>query len=53
MKKLAFKSKNRQQLLSAQKELKYTIKKGKAAYKNKIEKHFESSNMKRVWEGNV
>ena len=50
-KKLAFKSKNRQQLLSTQKELKYTIKKTKAAYKNKIEKHFESNNMKWVWEG--
>ena len=50
-KKLAFKSENKEQMVSAQKELKTIIKKGKHAYKNNIEKYFDSNNMKRVWEG--
>lgn len=50
-KKKAFQEKNKEQLREVQKELKKVIREGKEKYKQKIEKNFETNNMKRVWEG--
>ena len=49
-KKTAFKNKNSEERRKVKKKLKAIIRKGKEEYSKKIEKSFESSNMKRVWE---
>ena len=50
-KKLAFKNNNKEETISAQKEVKSLIRKGKHEYRKKIERYLECNNMKYVWDG--
>ncbi|GFS11789.1 hypothetical protein ElyMa_006681200 [Elysia marginata] len=49
-KKIAFKTKNKEELKTEQREVKKVIMKGKEEYKNKIEKLFEKNDIRQEWE---
>ena len=46
-----FREGNREKLKEVQREVKNELRKGKLAFREKIEKNFESNDMKKVWKG--